>query len=184
MYEVHNTDALHLGHQGFGVQLKITLKNVKYAAFASEETSCFEASIYIDGKKAGTASNDGHGGSTHIDPHSLRKVLQKESDSLPDVVTDMDDKTTGEKFKYRPDAESIIDDLLAEHLTEKDLIKALKKRVLFIRGDKMMETRAYSASELTLLLARKNLNTLLSADKILNLMPFAEALVHYKNFNG
>ncbi len=46
--------------------MNITLKNFKHAAFASQETYCFEATVYIDGKKAGTASNDGHGGCTFV----------------------------------------------------------------------------------------------------------------------
>jgi hypothetical protein len=46
--------------------MKITLKNFKHAAFASQETYCFEATVYIDGKKAGTASNEGHGGCTFV----------------------------------------------------------------------------------------------------------------------
>ena len=33
--------------------MKIELKNVQYAAFASEETNCFEATIYVDGIFAG-----------------------------------------------------------------------------------------------------------------------------------
>tara|TARA_R110000737_G_scaffold350367_1_gene389102 strand:+ start:54 stop:524 length:471 start_codon:yes stop_codon:yes gene_type:complete len=42
--------------------MKIELKNVKYAAFASEETSCYSASLYVNGKKIGEVSNEGHGG--------------------------------------------------------------------------------------------------------------------------
>jgi hypothetical protein len=41
---------------------KIELKNLKYAAFASEETSCFEATVYVDGKRFCIASNEGRGG--------------------------------------------------------------------------------------------------------------------------
>ena len=36
--------------------MKIELKNVKYSDFASHETHCFEASVYIDGKRAGIVS--------------------------------------------------------------------------------------------------------------------------------
>ncbi len=41
---------------------KVTIKNLKYAAFASQETSCFEATIYVDGKRFCTARNEGSGG--------------------------------------------------------------------------------------------------------------------------
>jgi len=41
---------------------KVTIKNLKYAAFASQETNCFEATIYVDGKRFCTARNEGSGG--------------------------------------------------------------------------------------------------------------------------
>lgn len=40
----------------------ITLKSVKILEHASEETTCYEAIIYVDNKKAGVVSNDGKGG--------------------------------------------------------------------------------------------------------------------------
>lgn len=42
--------------------MKITIKNIKYSAFASEETHCFQATVYVDGKRAFGVKNDGHGG--------------------------------------------------------------------------------------------------------------------------
>jgi hypothetical protein len=41
--------------------MKITLKSIKYAAFASEETNAYSATLCVDGKKIGTVSNQGHG---------------------------------------------------------------------------------------------------------------------------
>ena len=41
---------------------EITLKNVKHYESMSEETYCFEASLYVDGKKVGRVSNRGTGG--------------------------------------------------------------------------------------------------------------------------
>lgn len=41
--------------------MKVELKNIKIAKFASEETLCFEATIYIDGKRSGTVKNNGWG---------------------------------------------------------------------------------------------------------------------------
>lgn len=45
--------------------MKITLKNLKVAKFMSQETLCYQATIYVDDKKAGTAENEGHGGCSH-----------------------------------------------------------------------------------------------------------------------
>ena len=42
--------------------MKIELKAIQYAAFSSEETNCYSASLYVDGRKIGTVGNDGRGG--------------------------------------------------------------------------------------------------------------------------
>lgn len=49
------------------MEIKITLKNLKYAAFASQETACFAATVYVDGKRLCTARNEGHGGGDSYD---------------------------------------------------------------------------------------------------------------------
>ena len=48
----------------------ITLKSVKILEHASEETTCYEAVVYVDGKKAGVVSNAGKGGCScvRLDP--------------------------------------------------------------------------------------------------------------------
>jgi hypothetical protein len=47
--------------------MELTLKNVKIVEAMSEETTCFAASIYIDGKRAGLVRNRGYGGPHEID---------------------------------------------------------------------------------------------------------------------
>lgn len=42
--------------------MKIELKNLERMASLSEETHCYTATVYIDGKPAFHASNHGHGG--------------------------------------------------------------------------------------------------------------------------
>jgi len=46
--------------------MEITIKNLKVIKALSEETLCFTATVYVDGKKAGTASNRGFGGMTDV----------------------------------------------------------------------------------------------------------------------
>ena len=41
---------------------KIEMKNISYYKRGSEETPCYNATVYINGKKAVEVSNDGHGG--------------------------------------------------------------------------------------------------------------------------
>lgn len=40
----------------------IELRGIKRTAWASEETHCYQATLYVDGEKWGTVSNQGHGG--------------------------------------------------------------------------------------------------------------------------
>ena len=46
--------------------MKIELKSIQYAKFSSEETNCYTANLYIDGRKIGSVGNDGHGGPDHF----------------------------------------------------------------------------------------------------------------------
>lgn len=46
---------------------KLTLTDIKYCDFQSQETSCFVAKIRRAGKVIGKASNEGCGGPNHID---------------------------------------------------------------------------------------------------------------------
>ena len=48
--------------------MKIELKNFKHAEFASHETHCYEATVWVDGKRAFYASNEGHGGADDYTP--------------------------------------------------------------------------------------------------------------------
>lgn len=45
---------------------RLTLKSFKTVKWMSEETICFTATVLLDGEVIGTASNEGHGGSTHV----------------------------------------------------------------------------------------------------------------------
>jgi len=42
--------------------VNIELKNIKHSEFASQETHCYEATLYVDGVRWGTVYNEGHGG--------------------------------------------------------------------------------------------------------------------------
>ncbi len=62
--------------------MEIALKNISYSERLSEETNCFSATIYIDGKKAGEASNHGHGGPTMIRPRELEQKIDAYAKTL------------------------------------------------------------------------------------------------------
>ena len=48
---------------------KLEVKNISYYARGSEETPCYNATVYINGKKAIEVSNEGHGGSDRQDTY-------------------------------------------------------------------------------------------------------------------
>lgn len=47
---------------------KLELKNVKFSEWNSEETNCFQAMVYFEGKRVAIAHNDGRGGCTWASP--------------------------------------------------------------------------------------------------------------------
>jgi hypothetical protein len=154
----------------------IELKNLKYSEFASQETYCFEASIYIDGKKAGTVSNQGCGGCHSYHPNTLYPLLKAEADKLPPEKWDFN----GEALTITPDADTIISELVTEALQSKDLKAGMRRRILFIgEGGSVYETKAMAAAELAKQLQRPNLHEILKTKTILNLLPFPEALSIY-----
>ena len=108
--------------------MKIELKNVKHSKFASQETDCFEASIYIDGKKEGTVFNSGNGGCNSYHPWSLEEKLKEYAKTLPamDVSYLYND---GEVHTMEHDADTLIGDLFTKHLQKKDCAKKVMFRI-------------------------------------------------------
>jgi hypothetical protein len=152
--------------------MQITLKNVKYSEFASQETYCFEATIYLDGKKAGQVRNDGQGGCNFYYPHTIEEAINAYAVTLPPVVSG--------GITLNHDADWLIMNLIAEWLITRDLKRALSKRVLFINsGGVILETSALSKERLAIVLSKPE-DYLKQAAKILNLLPFAEALALYR----
>jgi hypothetical protein len=155
---------------------KIELKNLKHSDFASQETYCFEASVYIDGKKAGTVSNQGCGGCHSYHPNTLYQILAKEAAKLPHHEWRLNDQV----LSVAPDADTIISELVTEALTAKDLKSGMRRRILFVGDDgSVYETQAMTAAALAVQLVRKDLYEALKTKTILNLLPFPEALSIY-----
>ena len=158
--------------------MNIELRNIKHAAFASQETNCFEATIYVDGVKAGDARNDGHGGCTFIEPRSLNDRIEAYAKTLPPIdISDwgLDGKTTMPKT-----AELVIDQLLTDWLVARDMKKAMSKRIIFKRDGKMLEFGPFKPDRMAAFLAHPPSVASLRADHVLNLMPFADALALYR----
>ena len=108
--------------------MNIELKNVSYNARLSEETSCFSAAVYIDGKKEGTVANRGCGGCNEYWPHALEDKLQAHAKTLPPIEAEF-------SGKLDMDADLLIGQLLDDHLIAKDFDRAIKAKLLYVKPD-------------------------------------------------
>jgi hypothetical protein len=152
--------------------MKIEIKNIKHYESMSEETNCFQATIYIDGKKAGTASNRGYGDPINILPFGLHKSINDYAKTLPPI--------NYEGLTFDQDAETLIGELLTDWLIAKDLKKIMSSRIIFAKGSEIQQTKKLEKTRLTQLLASVDALASLQADKILNNLPFDQALTIYK----
>lgn len=172
--------------------MKIELKSFKHAEFASHETHCYEATVYVDGKRAFYASNDGHGGADFYEPlHSIRKD-PKEARSEFDVVMAKIEAHCATLPKWSSkfavednmdvDIEILIGDIINKKLTAKELKKSLKKKVLFITEDGIYQT-AYGQKKP----ADQNLIDMVREENpdalVLNSLAFDEALQIYTDWD-
>jgi hypothetical protein len=161
--------------------MKIELKNIKHAEFASQETNCYEATIYINGKREGLVSNDGQGGCDNVTPWQLAQEIDEYAKTLPPVVCEWIDPKTGEPFVLEQTHETIFGDILTSWLMSKDLKRLMSKRIVFVKEDgNIYETKAMPPIELKVNLNQTRLQEILKAKTILNLLPFDKALTIYR----
>ena len=164
--------------------MKIELKKLKVFEAGSEETNCFTADIWIDGRYQGSARNDGRGGSHIISPPSLERILNDWGKQLPPYnlgIPSHEDPT--KPMMVDQDAESLINDLVQDFLNAKDLKKIFRTKVAFTRPNQMgiftIKTNCKPEVFIQNAEAVQNLRTRHNAEQILNMMPFEEALQIY-----
>jgi len=163
--------------------MKVQLKNVKYFAAGSEETSCFVATVYIDGVKAGAVENDGRGGAHYYSPHTLETVLADYAKSLPAESTPyMDPLDKSVPFVFQPNADTVVDRALDDFLQARDLRRLLSTHVLYVRDGRVYQTKRFPAVTVAGWCAKgaEWLCRKVNATAVLNLMPFDSALTLYR----
>ena len=121
------------------------LKNLSLNTSISEETHCFRASVYINGKRMFTASNGGNGGPNFYSPSDFGKGKEAFEEAMAIAREEAKQYTLkkielGEDLQWAIDAfgdgksDELIDwliaDLINEQLTLKEMRKALKKKVM------------------------------------------------------
>lgn len=112
---------------------QIELRGIKYTAWASEETFCYQATLYVDGEKWGTVGNDGHGGCDHFHGAAGRSY---------DDIRDLDARiaatypaTVYSDMTIPASLEGICAGLVGDWLMERDFKRAMKCKVLFVKRD-------------------------------------------------
>lgn len=103
---------------------KVELKSYKEVKSMSEETVCFQASVYIDGKKVGDVGNDGRGGPHRWTPWSAEKLVREIAVKIPRYA----------EFSQEQ-ADCLINDLGLEITLGKDVAKDIKTCLAFEKID-------------------------------------------------
>ena len=115
---------------------RFELKSVKYFAEGSQETNCYVADFFVDGKKFCAVQNEGCGGSdmqipyapfTHQDVLDLNNWCKE---NLPKKTWSYDPPQ--KDLTISTDIELICGDLLMDNLLRKDFKRSMKSNILFL----------------------------------------------------
>lgn len=159
--------------------MKIELKAVRYAAFASQETSCYTATLYVDGRRIGTVSNEGNGGPDlfHGDHTAYNAADVWCRANLPKWSLGDDSEATRET-----DLEIYCGELLTEWLYRRDYRKAIKTKLILHYPGKsgLWEVSFRSSIEQALAGAKARYPDA----TILNQLPETEGLAIYRSSVG
>lgn len=103
--------------------MNIELRNVHFSERFSEETNCFDAMIYIDGKRACSVRNDGHGGPDYFDDHAVEKRLNEYAETLPEF------EAFGMTLTHN--AETLVGGAFEQWLDRREVKKHMTKGLVF-----------------------------------------------------
>ena len=119
------------------------LKNLSLNTSMSEETHCFRASVYINGKRMLSVSNRGCGGANEYSPSDFKTGKEAFEEAMSLAREEARQYTLkkielGEDLQWAIDDERLKDelidwliaDLINEQLTLKEMRKTMKKKVI------------------------------------------------------
>ena len=143
------------------MQIKtLEVKNISHYARGSEETPCYNATVYINGKRAIEVSNEGHGGCDR-------------QDTYPNIGEE-------KSFEIEMDLEHVCQDALYDWLDKKTLKKDLNAKFLCQEDKELFaykKPRGYDEDEFKSVLRNRHPKA-----TCLNFIPFEDALKLYKEF--
>jgi len=160
----------------------IEVKNLSHYERGSEETPCYNATVYINGKKAIEVGNDGHGGmdkQSQYDGFEHGIVKQANEWCINKFgkksFTYHSDEEEKECF-YDIDLEQFCHDELYKWLDTKHLKKDLKKQYLFVEDGHLMGYKRKGTDEEF----KQFFDETHPKQKCLNFLPFDDALKMFK----
>jgi len=163
--------------------MKVELKNLKHSEYASHVTHCYEATVWINGKRAFYARNDGGGGEDLYAPLENQERSEFTS-SLNDLINHcLTLPKWGSEFGGKDDMdvtpEILIGNLVNDMLDAKKLKKALKAKVLFVNENGIYQTGYRGSRKVD-----QNLIDMVKDENpdciVLNCLAFSEALDLYR----
>ena len=157
--------------------MKLELKNIKHTAWASEETHCYQASLYVDGKPVAIVSNDGHGGCDRDYAHpkfkgdyfDMFRYVEAHFKSLPNTPSEWNEDGMEQRLEFW------CADQVNDWLSARELRRMMRTQILFQKeGEEeagVFGTKYYP---------KETGGTFWNGRRILNDMPFADALAIWK----
>ena len=164
--------------------MKLELKNIKHTSWASEETHCYQASLYVDGKPVAIVSNDGHGGADRYYDHPKFKGGKSAWCDKMQEVHEYFKSLPNTPSEWSPEGmEQCLEfwcaDQVNDWLSARELKKKLKSHVLFQLKykDGVFQTKFHPTVTNGEWVINKQAG---QTRRILNDMPFDEALSIWK----
>ncbi|MFL9883237.1 hypothetical protein PQR66_09385 [Paraburkholderia agricolaris] len=172
-------------------QQRISLKNLKVADFASEETLCFTATVLFDGKPIAQTRNGGHGGGTDLHPLRSTQARLAEAEALaqslpPFVTSHGGPDQSSENFTIEMSLDFLIDLLVSDMHFERKMRASFKRdfgnKAMFVRdgGLRFLKGNVLEKyADKTILFAQMR-KTFGDSIVILNELPMEEAFSLWK----
>lgn len=139
-------------------QTRITLRALKVAKFASQETLCYTATVLLDGRAIAEARNEGHGGMTLIGALEGMQRQLKEAErfakSLPPHMTEYPDpKDPSRNLQLPMSLDMLVDGLASQELADRDYRRLfnrdMRTKISFVVGDDLRYLQNVKPSDCT-----------------------------------
>tara|TARA_A100000164_G_scaffold361862_1_gene377151 strand:- start:324 stop:827 length:504 start_codon:yes stop_codon:yes gene_type:complete len=166
------------------MQIKtLEVKNISHYARGSEETPCYNATVYINGKRSIEVSNDGRGGCDmqHAYPSiEDRCLVQQANEWCVEKFGQHTWEHGGKTYSTDNDLEHVCHQALYDWLDSKTLKKDLNTKFLCQEEKEIFaykKPKGYDEDEFKSVLRNRHPKA-----KCLNFMPFEDALKLYKEY--